>query len=206
MSRCRALIFDVDGTLADTEEAHRRAFNQAFASFGLEWVWDPPLYADLLRVTGGKERLASYLSRLSLPQAQRRRLNDLIPRIHERKTQLYRDLVASGGLSPRPGVRKLMLQAREAGIRLAIASTTTLGNIEPLLTSILGRETPGWFAAIAAGDSVINKKPAPDIYNVALKTLNLDASRAIAIEDSAIGVQSARAAGLFTIATPGSWT
>jgi HAD superfamily hydrolase (TIGR01509 family) len=203
---CEALIFDVDGTLADTEEVHRQAFNLAFGACRLDWIWEAPLYGQLLQVTGGKERIASYISGLLLPATEQRDLNDLIPEIHRAKTRLYRELIQVGHVRPRPGVRRLMLEARDAGIRVAIATTTSPENIEPLITAGFGRQALEWFDTIAAGDVVANKKPAPDIYNVALKPLGIHPARAIAVEDSAIGVTSAKAAGLFTVATPNVWT
>ena len=206
MTSCQALIFDVDGTLADTEEVHRQAFNLAFAACRLDWTWDAPLYEELLRVTGGKERIASYIDRLRLPATEKRCLVDLIPEIHRAKTRLYRELIEVGTVEPRSGVRRLLMEARAAGIRIAIASTTSPENIEPLICAGLGRQALGWFDTIACGDVVRQKKPAPDIYNVALESLGIAAGRAIAVEDSAIGVESAKAAGLFTVATPSLWT
>jgi len=206
MMSCEALIFDVDGTLADTEEVHRQAFNLAFGACRLDWIWDTPLYGDLLRVTGGKERIASYIDRLPLPVVQRRVLNDLIPEIHRAKNRLYKELVEVGHVLPRPGVRRLVMEARDAGVRVAIASTTSPENIGPLITAGFGSQALNWFDTIAAGDVVASKKPAPDIYNVALKSLGVHPARAIAVEDSAIGVASAKAAGLFTVATPNVWT
>jgi HAD superfamily hydrolase (TIGR01509 family) len=201
-----ALVFDVDGTLADTEELHRQAFNEAFFACGINWRWGPALYADLLQITGGKERIASFLSQQRVSAAERGRLLRLIPQIHATKTRLYQELVALGHLRPRDGVRRLMMEARSAGLKLAIASTTSPENVESLLTSSFGSDAPGWFAAIATGDVVAKKKPAPDIYNLALQQVGVAPHRAIAFEDSAIGVRSAKAAGLFTIATPSLWT
>lgn len=206
MKRCEAIIFDVDGTLADTEEVHRQAFNLAFGSCRLDWVWDAKLYAELLQVTGGKERIASYIQRLQRPAAEQRWLVELIPEIHRAKTRLYRELLEVGQVRARSGVRRLLLEARTAGIRVAIASTTSPENIEPLITAGLGPQAMSWFDTIAAGDIVSKKKPAPDIYNVALQSLGIQPACAIAVEDSAIGVESAKAAGLFTVATPSLWT
>jgi HAD superfamily hydrolase (TIGR01509 family) len=203
---CEALIFDVDGTLADTEEVHRQAFNLAFDACRLCWNWDAPLYCELLQVTGGKERIASYIERLRLSATAQRYFLELVPQIHRTKTRLYRQLLEVGQVKARSGVRRLMIEARNTGIRVAIASTTSPENIEPLITAGLGREAMNWFATIATGDVVANKKPAPDIYNVALKSLGVPAARAIAVEDSAIGVAAAKAAGLFTVATPNTWT
>ena len=206
MMQCQALIFDVDGTLADTEEMHRQAFNLAFDACRLGWIWDAPLYGRLLRVTGGKERIASYIERLEVSSGERTRLYELVPEIHRAKNLLYKELIEAGRVTVRSGVRRLMMEAREAGMRVAIASTTSPENIEPLITTGLGRGALSWFDAIATGDVVARKKPAPDIYNVALKSLGVSPARAIAVEDSAIGVESAKAAGLFTVATPSPWT
>lgn len=203
---CQALIFDVDGTLADTEELHRQAFNLAFRSCGLDWSWDAPLYADLLRVTGGKERISSYIERLYPPAVSRGYLQARVPEIHQAKTRIYKQLIETGEIRARAGVRRLLLEARRAGLRVAIASTTSPQNIEPLITAGLGPQAIEWFDTIATGDMVANKKPAPDVYNLALRTLRVPAGCAIAVEDSAIGVHSAKAAGLFTVATPSAWT
>ena len=201
-----ALIFDVDGTLADTEEVHRQAFNLAFSACRLDWFWEASQYGELLRVTGGKERLAHFVGLLQLPAAERRRLNALIPGIHRAKTRLYAQLIEVGHVQVRAGVRRLVMEARAAGIRVAIASTTSPENIAPLITAGFGSQALDWFDTIAAGDVVARKKPAPDIYNVALKSLGVHPACAIAVEDSAIGVISAKAAGLFTVATPSIWT
>jgi HAD superfamily hydrolase (TIGR01509 family) len=204
--RCAAFIFDVDGTLADTEELHRQAFNEAFFACGLQWRWGPALYADLLQVTGGKERIGAYLSQQRIAAAERGRLLRLIPQIHATKTRLYLELVAQGRLRPRAGVRRLMTEARSAGLKLAIASTTSPENVQSLLRAGFGADSLGWFNVIATGDVVRHKKPAPDIYNLAVERLGVAPQRAIAFEDSAIGVQAAKAAGLFTVATPSLWT
>jgi len=201
-----ALIFDVDGTLADNEELHRQAFNEAFFACGLDWRWGPGLYAELLQITGGKERMASYIGRLRLSELETNALLRLIPQIHDSKTRVYQELVELGHLRPRAGVIRLMTEARSAGLHLAIASTTSPANVESLLRASFGGDTLHWFRAIASGDVVSTKKPAPDIYNLALTMLGVPPQRAIAIEDSAIGVQSAKAAGLFTVAIPTLWT
>jgi HAD superfamily hydrolase (TIGR01509 family) len=206
MTSFDALIFDVDGTLADTEELHRQAFNEAFFACGLPWRWSPHLYAALLQITGGKERIAGYVDSLGLPAEQRRAYLGLIAQIHSSKTRLYRELVELGHLRPRAGVKRLILEARLAGVRLAIASTTSPSNVESLLRASFGADALRWFDAIATGDVVAEKKPAPDIYNLALTMLDVPPERAIAFEDSAIGLRAAKAAGLFTVATPSLWT
>lgn len=202
----RALIFDVDGTLADTEEAHRQAFNAAFLAHGLGWEWSPEEYGELLGVTGGKERISKYLERLPLSGPERESATRLVPLVHRTKTQLFTEFVEMGNVPLRPGVARLIGEARAAGVPLAIASTTTPANVNALLTRTLGLGALGWFSAIATGDVVPNKKPAPDIYRLALGSLRLPAAGCVAVEDSALGVRAAKAAGLYTIAVPTRWT
>jgi HAD superfamily hydrolase (TIGR01509 family) len=206
MPGMEALIFDVDGTIADTEEVHRRAFNLAFREAGLDWCWDPARYAVLLQVTGGKERMAHFIATLPVADFERRALRRRIPELHSRKNRLYRHLVEQGEASPRVGVRRLMTEARAAGVRLAIASTTSPENISPLLIHAFGTAAPGWFEVVVTGEDVPRKKPAADVYVAAMSAMRLRAGQAIAVEESAIGVRSAKAAGLFTVAIPSSWT
>ncbi len=201
-----ALIFDVDGTLADTEEAHRAAFNLAFDSFGLGWEWDRPLYRALLDITGGKERMAAYIDRLELSAAERRKLLGLLPDVHAQKTKFYSAVVHDGAVPLREGVQRMIDEALAAGCRLAIASTTTAVNIDALLQSTLGPRGLDIFSVIACGDQVHAKKPAPDIYHLVLRHLGLPEDRAVAFEDSANGVRAASAAELFTVVTPTYWT
>lgn len=200
-----ALIFDLDGTLVDTEEAHRQAFNAAFIELELWWDWSPERYAQLLQVSGGKERIAHYVSQLEATPAERARVLSSIEMIHATKTRIYQDLLASFRLPLRPGVGRLIDDARAAGLKLAIATTTTSANLEVLVNAAFGRGAMGWFATVSAGDSVANKKPAPDIYERALQGLRLPAESCMAFEDSANGLRAARAAGLFTVVTPTRW-
>lgn len=204
--KLEALIFDVDGTLADTEEAHRCAFNAAFEEHGLDWNWSKPKYAQLLSTAGGKERLAAYVDSLPLASAERRALRERIPAIHRSKTVHYTRMVNEGRVRLRAGVSRLIDDAFGAGVQLGIASTTSPANIEALLRVNLGAQALELFAVIGAGDQVARKKPAPDIYEFALRTLRRPASGCVAIEDSANGLKSAKAAGLFTVVTPSYWT
>lgn len=206
LQRIQALIFDVDGTLADTEEAHRQAFNDAFRAHGLVFCWSRELYRNLLQVTGGKERLGAFFERAGLTVGERRELSELIPRLHATKTSFYLERMKLGRLPLRPGVRRLMQEARAAGVRLAIASTTSPDNVSALLGGVLGDDALAEFSVITAGDAVPHKKPAPDIYLLALGRLGITAECAVAFEDSAIGVTAAKAAGLFTVAMPSEWT
>jgi beta-phosphoglucomutase-like phosphatase (HAD superfamily) len=199
-----ALIFDVDGTLAETEELHRRSFNDAFAALGLDWEWPPELYRELLQITGGKERIRHYVES-ARPKDGERALAEM-PTLHKEKTRRYGTLVATGTLKPRPGVLRLMQEARAEGIKLAIATTSDPANVEALLKASFAPDAPSWFAVIGAGDMVPNKKPAPDVYQYVLKKLAIPAKDAIAIEDSENGLLAALAAGLTVVATPSSYT
>lgn len=201
-----ALILDVDGTLADTEEVHRQAFNQAFERLRLGWQWSPATYRRLLAVTGGKERIAAWIDEQRLAPAQRKALLAQVPAIHAEKTAVYTQTAREGGIPLRPGVARLVDEARAAGLRLAIASTTTAANIDALLHAAWGPRGLELFDVIACGDQVRAKKPAPDIYRLALDALGLSPERAVAVEDSTNGLQSARAAGLWTLVTPTFWT
>ena len=201
-----AFIFDVDGTLADTErDGHRVAFNQAFSEAGLDWRWDEGLYGALLAVTGGKERMRHYLDRYRPDWARPADLDDLIVRLHAAKTRHYTALLALGGIPLRPGVARLLAEARAAGIRLAIATTTTPDTVTVLLEHA-SPQAVGWFEVIAAGDVVPAKKPAPDIYQYALEQLGLAPEACLAFEDSENGLRAARGAGLRTVVTVNDYT
>jgi HAD superfamily hydrolase (TIGR01509 family) len=206
MSKLEALIFDVDGTLADTErDGHRVAFNRAFADAGLDWRWGVELYGDLLSVTGGKERLVYYLERYRPDFQPPDGAGKFVAKLHALKTKHYLEILAERGIPLRPGVERLLTEAHEAGLRLAIATTTTAVNVTALLESVL----PGkldWFEVIGAGDVVAAKKPAPDIYAYVLAELRLRPDRCLAFEDSELGLRSSLAAGIKTIVTVNSFT
>ncbi len=208
MTTLQALIFDVDGTLADTErDGHRVAFNMAFAESGLDWEWSEALYGKLLAVTGGKERIRHYLDNYNtdatLPSDDEA---DYIAELHKTKTKHYTQLLEQGAIPLRTGVRRLLDEVRQAGLRLAIATTTTPVNVEALLTHTLGAESMDWFEVIAAGDIVPAKKPAPDIYDYALEKMGLPADQCLAFEDSLNGILSSSAANLKTIVTVNGYT
>lgn len=206
MTQLLAMIFDVDGTLADTEPAHLLAFNQAFDSAGLDWHWSVPVYKDLLAVTGGKERIRYYIDRFQPGFTFPVEADAFVARLHADKTRIYKDAASRGELALRPGVARLLREARQAGMRLAVATTTTPANVTALLVSTLGVDAPGWFEVIGAGDVVQQKKPAPDIYEHVLERLGLAAAACVAFEDSAGGLRSARDAGLTTIVTVNEFT
>ncbi len=203
----KAVIFDVDGTLAETErDGHLVAFNAAFKALGLGWQWDEGLYAELLKVTGGKERLAHFITNYFPPMPTGFSPEELISAIHASKTAHYLKLVADGGMKLRPGVLRLIKECRAAGIALAIATTTTDENVKILLAATIGADAPKWFQVIAAGDIVRNKKPAPDIYLRTLEQLQLEPYECIAIEDSQNGLLASLSAGIPTVITPSSYT
>jgi HAD superfamily hydrolase (TIGR01509 family) len=197
-----ALIFDVDGTLADTErDGHRVAFNRAFADANLDWNWSPDLYSKLLDVAGGKERIRFYLqqyrSEISIPD------DEFIAELHATKTKYYVELLEQGKIPLRPGVKRLIEQARKEGVRLAIATTSALPNVIALLEQTLDSS---WFEIIGAGDIVPAKKPAPDIYHYVLKEMNLEAKDCLVIEDSHHGLLASRGADLPTVVTFNEYT
>lgn len=204
MPALAALIFDIDGTLAETEELHRRAFNEAFAEAGLDWRWGTELYRELLKVTGGKERMrhyaAAYRAHAQAPADEQLRT------LHARKTARYTALVETGAICLRPGIARLIDEARAAGVRLAIATTTSPPNVAALLHATLGAAAGDWFEVIVAGDAVARKKPFPDAYELALAKLGLSPVTCIAFEDSTNGLRAARGAGLATVVTPSLYT
>jgi beta-phosphoglucomutase-like phosphatase (HAD superfamily) len=206
----RAVLFDVDGTLADTErDGHRVAFNAAFEELGLDWIWNVDLYGDLLKITGGKERIHHYMKNYAPAGIERMDLDGLdawIANLHKVKTKHYVGLLEGGEIPLRPGVARLIQDLREANIKIAIATTTTEENVTTLLKSTLGEESLGWFDVIGAGDIVPGKKPEPDIYHWTLDQLGLSAQQCIAVEDSENGLKASLAAGLDTVVTVNAYT
>ncbi|MFC7053168.1 HAD-IA family hydrolase [Hansschlegelia quercus] len=200
----KALIFDVDGTLAETEETHRLALNETFAAFGLPWVWDQATYRRLLNVMGGKERIRHYVAFDHPPMGDAALA--ALPALHAAKNARYAALIAAGGITLRPGVERLIRESRSAGLKLGIATTTSVSNVEALLAATLGSEGRGLFDCVAAGDQVGQKKPAPDIFNLALRELGVEPDEAIAFEDTVYGLKAATAAGLRSVVTPSFYT
>ena len=200
----RAIIFDVDGTLSETEETHRRAFNRAFSEARLDWHWDTALYDELLAVTGGKERIRHFMASRGIGAPTGEDPDAFVRRLHAGKTRVYTDMITGGDVDLRPGIRQLIEDARQRGFRLAIATTTTPANVDALLNVTLGGSDA--FEVICAGDSVPQKKPAPDVYELALERLALTPTSCVAIEDSRNGLLSAVAAGIPTVITPGIYT
>ena len=204
----KALVFDVDGTLADTESAHRGAFNLAFAAMGLDWHWDEALYTGLLQVSGGKERIQHYWKTNHADVTELAGLAplDAVNRLHVLKTAAYEAAVNAGVVRLRPGVLDLMAQAHAQGLQLAIATTTSPPNIAALLRRALGADWRSNFSAVGDADSAPVKKPDPQVYLQVLQVLQRPACECVAFEDSFNGLQASLAAGLATVVTPTRYT
>ncbi|MDE2416477.1 MAG: HAD-IA family hydrolase [Burkholderiales bacterium] len=203
-----ALIFDVDGTLADTESAHRAAFNQAFAEVGRDWVWDEDTYKKLLEVSGGKERILHYWQQVQpdIKAINNSGVQDTVERMHELKTAAYERAVQDGAVQLRTGVLRMIDAAHKEGLRLAIATTTSPVNISALLRAAIGPDWAHYFQVIEDASTAPIKKPNPQVYMQTLRRLGLRAADCLAFEDSANGLKAAMAAGLPTIITPNSFT
>jgi HAD superfamily hydrolase (TIGR01509 family) len=197
-----ALIWDLDGTLAETErDGHLVAFNEAFAARGLPWHWSDERYGELLHVTGGLERLLHDMaSRPDAPAGAPER-EALARELHAEKNRRYAAIVERGGISLRPGVLRLLREAIQHGVLLGLATTTSRVNADALLSTQLGAQWGELFAAVVCGEDAPRRKPDPQVYLRCLELLRLDPEDAIAIEDSANGLAAAGAAGIATLVT-----
>lgn len=204
--RLQALIFDSDGTLADNEEVHRQAFNLAFAEAGLTWEWSPDLYAQLLSISGGRERMTRYAARVDPARAAHPEFADFVRRLHEDKTRRYAALLREGRVRLRPGVERVVQEARREGLTLAIATSSAWSNLKTLLDANLPPEWPTWFSAIETADTVTMKKPSPAVYEAVLKRIGVPAEQCLALEDTENGLRAATAAGITTVITPHRYT
>jgi HAD superfamily hydrolase (TIGR01509 family) len=200
----KALIFDCDGVLVDTErDGHRVAFNRAFAAAGIDADWDVELYGELLKIAGGKERMTHYFNEAGWPEGQT--AATLVPELHKKKTAIFTDLIAKGSLPLRPGVARVVDEAHAAGVRLAVCTTSDPKAIDGVL-DLLGAKRKSWFEIVLAGDVVKKKKPDPEIYNLAKQRLGLDERDCVVIEDSRNGLLSALGAGIRCLITTSAYT
>lgn len=202
----KALIFDVDGTLADTEDAHREAFNDAFSKAGYDWHWDRMLYKHLLSVTGGKQRIRFFLQENHPTFLDQDDIDDLIPALHKSKTDFFIRRLENGQVPLRPGIEALINECRTRGMTIAIATTTTPVNVETLLKVNLGSASLDWFACIGDGGKVPVLKPEPDVYEWVLKELGLSADETLALEDSRNGLVACQRAGVPCLVVTNDYT
>jgi HAD superfamily hydrolase (TIGR01509 family) len=200
----KALIFDCDGVLVDTErDGHRVAFNRAFAAAGIDVEWDVELYGELLKIAGGKERMTHYFNRHGWPKGTTP--ETLIPELHKKKTAIFTELIAQGGLPLRPGIRRIVDEAHAAGIKLGVCTTSNPKAVDGVL-DLLGAERKKWFDIVLAGDVVTKKKPDPEIYVLARERLGLEGPQCVVIEDSRNGLLAAVGAGMPCLITKSTYT
>jgi len=202
----KALIFDCDGVLVDTErDVHRVAFNRAFAAMGIEADWGVELYGELLLVAGGKERMRHYFEQHGWPEHDFGTNDELIAELHKRKTAIGADMIANGEAALRPGVARIVDEAIAAGVRLGVCTTSNAKFIDAVL-DLLGPERKAKFEFVHAGDVVNKKKPDPEIYQLAEQSLGLPPADCIVIEDSRNGLLAATGAGFPTLVTMSTYT
>lgn len=201
MSKLKAIIFDVDGTLAATEETHRQAFNEAFREFETPFQWSVSKYIQLLSISGGKERILDYLKSQNFEAPEKENLRDYTLKIHNRKSEIYREKLIAGHIRARIGVERLIKEARQNKISMAIATCTSTANVQAVLKNILGEDALSYFDTLVSSDLVADKKPSPAVYQYALANLGLKPENCIVIEDTDNGNRAALAAGLKTVIT-----
>lgn len=201
----KALIFDCDGVLVDTErDGHRVAFNRTFSEFGFDTFWDVELYGELLKVAGGKERIRAYFESAGWPQGMSNN-NVLVADLHKRKTAIFMEIIASGQLPLRSGVVRLVDEAAAAGVRLGVCTTSNAMSVSGVL-DLMGQQRKQKFEFVLAGDVVSKKKPDPEIYNLAKARLAVPGSACMVIEDSRNGLLAAVGAGMPCLITTSTYT
>lgn len=205
MTALQAILFDCDGVLVDTErDGHRLAFNRAFARLGLPVEWSVERYGALLEVAGGKERTRHHFDQTGWPATITDR-DAFLQDMHRLKTALFMEIVTSGAMTARPGVRALIGAALQAGVKIAVCSTSNEVAVQGIVDHLIGADMAAQ-VRVFAGDMVKRKKPDPAIYQLALDQLDLDPARCVVVEDSNIGLRAAKAAGLRCVITKSSYT
>ena len=203
MQALKAVLFGAIGTIAETSDLQRQSFNAAFLDAGLDWHWSPDTYRQLLQTNGGQERLRAYRS----ADPSRHHVTDaVIEHMHTLKTHRYADLVAQGGLQPRPGVAELVSLCLAAGVKLAWCTSTSQSNVSSIQSALAGQLPFELFDCVVTIDKIGRVKPSPDAYLYAIDKLGVSADQAVAIEDAPVSISAAKAAGIFCIATPGATT
>jgi HAD superfamily hydrolase (TIGR01509 family) len=205
MPDIKAIFFDQDGVIIDTErDGHRVAFNQAFADYGFGFEWDVDEYGRLLDISGGKERMRHYFIENDVVlQGDPQKDDAFIMELHKHKTQLFVELIESGKLPLRSGVRRLMLEAKGRELIVGICTTSNERSANAVRNTMLADVDIDF---VLAGDVVKNKKPQPDIYMLALKKTGLSPENCVVVEDSRNGLLAARRAGLPVVATTNIYT
>jgi len=204
--KLKGIIFDVDGTIADTEEIHRQAFNKTFHEFDLNWHWSEDDYRKILLISGGKERFRKFLHEDKRLKSRIEDPESFIHELHKHKSEHYRSILKSDDVPLRPGVIRLIHEARDKGIQLGIATSSSMSNLTTLFNNALNIEPNELFNSIVTSDTVQDKKPSPAVYQCVLAGLGLEAETCVAIEDTQNGNLSALAAGLQTIITTHAYT
>lgn len=204
--KLKGIIFDVDGTIADTEEYHRQAFNRAFEEFELTWHWSPEAYRKILLISGGKERFRYCLKKDEELCQRIDDINQFINDLHQCKSEHYRTFLRNGAIQARPGIKRLVQEARNKNIQLGIATSSSTANFYTLVEQIFDASPEKIFNTIVTSDHVVDKKPSPAVYQCAISSLGLNADECVAIEDTENGNNAALNAGIKSIVTTHAYT
>ena len=202
----KVIVFDIDGTVAETEkDIHRIAFNRAFKEAGIDYYWDEVNYGDYIHIGGGRERLRIVFADYPIDETKITR-EEFISNLHKIKTKYYMELLEKDDFPARPGIKRLIEEAVEKGIKLAVASSSNDKSVNLLLERLLGKELKENFSLIIAGDMVKTKKPDPEIFNLVVGKLGVEPGECVVVEDSGIGLIAAKAAGMKCVVTVSLYT
>ncbi len=201
-----AVLFDVDGTISETEDFHRKSFNEAFKEFNLDWFWDEAIYTELINIGDGKERIEYYIKRAWPEMLEYKNLTKYINSIHKVKNEIFKDFVLDSDIKFRPGVLRLINELKEKNVRIAIVSSTTQEDLFTLFKKGLNMDPNSTFDLIAHGGCTENKRPSPEIYEWILEKMRIAPQSCVAIEDSLRGLRSAVNANINVLVTPSIYT